>query len=527
MRILMIGTSLISANGMSALLSGLLDSEVVTRIHKYDVFSRLAYPLTKDCQKTISIIESEQWDYILLQEMNISPVVSKEAFIKNAVILCKKIHECGSTPVLFSTWAYKENSEKMAEMTISYDMMAAKISTAYHEAAEAGEALVADAGQAFYESAAKINLYEDDGYQPNVNGTSLAAKTIAAVIKTSEKRKLKYVMPDNMPTAFPDDPGLRLFYLYQIFLRYTDPAHPLSTNQIRELMLKNYGISMHRTTLPAEVSLLQAAGIPIHVRRSSVMLYHLERSFLELADMKILVDAVKTSSFITEEKGNQLIQKLVSLTSINNSDSLKRNIHISDKAKYGNEKGYYIVDTINTAINEGRQIAFHYVDDDIDLSQTFENKDVTVTYTVSPYTIEWDGNHFYLIGWHHEKKCVKSFRVDRILSNLKITEENALAGPDCFKDNDILSGFVLVNNTKAIKNVTLVCENAVLKEILEKFGLNTPIKYKNRTHFTAKVKVGITPEFWGWVFQMDGAVKIVAPKKILKAYQERLERACN
>ena len=527
MRILMIGTSLISANGMSGLLSGLLDSEVVTRIHKYDVFSRLAYPLTKACQKTISIIENEQWDYILFQEMSIAPVISKEAFIKNAVRLCKKVHESGATPILLSTWAYKENSEKMAEMTISYDMMAAKISTAYHEAAEAGEALVADAGQAFYESAAKINLYEDDGYQPNVNGTSLAAKTIAAVIKANENKKLKIIMPDNLPTAFPDDQRLRLFYLYQILLRHTDPEHPLSTNQIRELMLKNYGISMHRTTLPAEVSLLQAAGIPIHVRRSSVMLYHLERSFLELADMKILADAVKTSSFITEEKSNQLIEKLASLTSINNSESLKRHIQISDKAKYGNEKGYYIVDTINTAINEGRQVAFHYIDDGIDLSQTFENKDVTVTYTVSPYTIEWDGNHFYLIGWHHEKKCVKSFRVDRILSNLKVTEEKALARPNYFKDTDILSGFVLVNNTKDIKNITLVCENDVLKEVLEKFGLNTPVKYKNRTHFTAKVKVNITPEFWGWLFQMDGAVKIIAPKTVLKEYATRLERARN
>ena len=82
-------------------------------------------------------------------------------------------------------------------------------------------------------------------------------------------------------------------------------------------------------------------------------------------------------------------------------------------------------------------------------------------------------------------------------------------------------------NTKDIKNVTLVCENDVLKEVLEKFGLNTPVKYKNRTHFTAKVKVNITPEFWGWLFQMDGAVKIIAPKTVLKEYATRLERARN
>jgi len=369
MRILMLGNSFTFYNDMPSIFAELSNAEVIAHTRGGARLAEQLNPETEMGAKTLAALDgSQSWDYVILQGQSSEPVLSKEAFLKSVVGLCEKIHAISATPLLYSTWAYQKDSAVMKEMAekhgLSYDVMYAQLASAYREAAEQNDALVADVGKVFYERSETQNLYTEDGKHPNETGSRLAAETLAAVIIADQKKKKKIVKSQFQPTFEPDDQRLRVLYLYQILLRYTDPEHPLSTNQIREIMEKEYGIYMHRTTVPIDVALLQAAGVPSQARRSRVMLYHMEETRFELAELKILIDAVESSKFITEKKSQMLVEKLTSLTSDSNAQKLKRNLEISGRVKSGNEKGYYIVDAINEAINAGKQISLFYTDFD-------------------------------------------------------------------------------------------------------------------------------------------------------------------
>ena len=161
-----------------------------------------------------------------------------------------------------------------------------------------------------------------------------------------------------------DDSRLRILYLYQMLQRHTDESHALSTRQIMEMMEAEHGITMHRTTLPKDVEVLRAAGIEVMSERKRTMYYYLSDRPLSLPELRLLIDAVLSSKFITEKKSQELVDKLISLTSETSADKLRRTVHVTGKAKSDNEKGYYIVDAINDAIHLGKKISFYYFDYD-------------------------------------------------------------------------------------------------------------------------------------------------------------------
>ena len=288
-------------------------------------------------------------------------------------------------------------------------------------------------------------------------------------------------------------------------------------------MAKEHGITMHRTTLPSDVALLQAAGVPIRARRGRVMLYNIEESYFELAELKVLIDAVESSKFITEKKSQALVEKLLKLTSEANGEALKRTVHTSGRVRSGNEKGYYIVDAINKAINEGKQISLFYTEYDANKQQVLRNDGNP--YTVSPYTLIWNGDYYYLVGWYHEKKRVTVFRVDRILTQPVILEEKAMPKPSEFDITHYTNEVFRMYDTEEIRKVTLCCENSVMKGVIDEFGTDINVKKKDKNHFLTKVSVCTSPTFYAWVFQWGGAIKITAPKGVVEEYRGMVEKA--
>ncbi len=523
MRILMLGNSFTYYNDMPSTLAELTGAEVIAHTRGGAHLAEQLNPETEMGAKTLAALENESWDYVVLQEYSNGPVVVKEAFLNSVTALCEKSRHAGATPVLYATWAYQKGTEKMAEMAISYDVMAAQLFAAYHEAAEQCDTLIADVGQKFYQLSAEKNLYVEDGYHPNEEGSRIAAETIAEVIKKDQKKKQKLHMSVAQQGVRPDDQRLRILYLYQMLLRHTDPEHPMSAQEIRGRMAKEHKITMHRTTLPSDVALLQAAGVPIQARRTSVMLYHMEESYFELAELKILIDAVESSKFITEKKSQALVEKLLKLTSDTNAAALKRTVHTSGRVRSGNEKGYYIVDAINKAINEGKQISLFYTEFDGNKQQVLRNDGKP--YTVSPYTLIWNGDFYYLVGWYHEKERVTVFRVDRILTQPVILEEKAQPKPRKFDITHYTNEVFRMYDTEEIRKVTLCCENSVMKGAIDMFGTDIKVKQKDKNHFLTKVSVCTSPTFYAWVFQWEGAVKITAPKGTVEQYQAMVQKA--
>ena len=182
MRILMLGNSFIFANDMPVMLAEMTGAEVVQHTRGGARLAEHLNPSTKLGAKTLAAFENGSWDYVILQEMSNAPVTSKKAFLRSVTQLCELIHDNGATPLLYATWAYKRNSEKMNSMSLSYDEMAAQMYEAYHEAAARNNALVADVGQRFYELSETQELYAGDGCHPNEAGSRLAAEVIAAAI---------------------------------------------------------------------------------------------------------------------------------------------------------------------------------------------------------------------------------------------------------------------------------------------------------------------------------------------------------
>ena len=488
MRILMLGNSFTFYNDMPSTLAELTGAEV---IHHTRGGARLAEQLNPETQmgaKTQEALEKESWDYVVLQEMSNGPIIYRESFMNSVASLCERIKYAGAIPILYATWAYQKDCDKLDEMGLAYDIMAAQLSEAYHEAADRNDALIAEVGQRFYEQAEKKDLYAEDGQHPNEAGSRLAAETIAAVIAADqEKKKTEAVRLEISEKVGDNDTRLRILYMYQLLLKYTDEEHPLTTNEIRALMEKEHGITMHRTTVSSDVELLTYAGYPIQVKRSRANKY------------------------------------FFSLTSDSNASSLTRHLYPSGRVKSGNEKGYYIVDAINQAINSGKRISFLYTDYNGKKQQILRNNGKP--YTVSPYALVWNGDYYYLVGWYHEKDRMNTFRVDRILTQPKVLQEAAQPEPENFDIGIYTKEVFRMYDTEEPQQVTLFCDNSVMKGVIDKFGTDIKVQVRDEDHFSTKVMVCASPTFYSWVFQWGGKIRIAAPKDVVKGYQDLIRKA--
>ena len=522
MKILMLGNSFTYANDMPSMLAEILGAEVAQITRGGARLAEQMNPNTRLGKKTFAALLEEHWDYVVLQEMSNGPITAKASFMRSVSALCEIIRDAGASPILFATWAYRRDAKQYEEVDCDYDGMAAALSDAYREAAEANGALLADVGRKFYETEDNQALYAEDGSHPSEAGSRLAAETIAEVIRDEQTSGRP---ADNLtvPKVNNGDIRLRVLYMYQILLQYTDAEHPLTTNQIRDLMEKKYGITMHRTTVPGDIEILKAAGFDVVGHRYRQNKYYLESRQFELPELKILIDAVESSRFITERKSRRLVEKLVALTNERNAGQLKRNLYTSGRVRSANEKGYYIVDAINTAINEGKRISFFYTDYDARKKQILRNDGNA--YTISPFTLIWNGDFYYLVGYDHDKESVRTYRVDRILRQPEILREKALPIPDNFDVTRYTREVFRMYANQEPEEVTLLCKNEIMKGIIDQFGPDVKVKKADKEHFRAMVRVCVSPTFYGWVFTWGGDVKIEGPENVLSGYREMAERA--
>lgn len=182
MRILMLGNSFTTKNDLPSLLAQLTQSEVVAHARGGARLSEHLNPNTKMGERTQEALQTEKWNYVVLQEMSNAPIKSKEKFLSAVEKLCEQIRENGAEPVLFATWAYEQDSKQLKKLSMDHDEMDKKMFEAYHEAAKINDCLIANVGKAFYENSKSIDLYAEDGCHPNEQGSELAANMIASVI---------------------------------------------------------------------------------------------------------------------------------------------------------------------------------------------------------------------------------------------------------------------------------------------------------------------------------------------------------
>lgn len=317
-----------------------------------------------------------------------------------------------------------------------------------------------------------------------------------------------------------DDSRLRVLYLLQMLQEHTDESHALSTGQIMERLKDEHGITMHRTTLPKDIEVLRAAGVEVMSERKKAMYYYLSDRPLSLPELRLLIDAVLSSKFITEKKSQELVNKLISLTSETSADKLRRTVHVTGKAKSDNEKGYYIVDAINEAIHSGKIVSFYYFD--YDAKKKHELKNDGAPYTVSPYDLIWDGDYYYLTGYCEEREEIRTFRVDRIEKQPEILEQPIRPKPKDYHVEKYTQEVFRMYATQEISEVKLLCNNDAMKAVIDKFGTTVRTKAAGKKQFIATVNVCISPTFFRWVFGWGGLVRIDGPEKVRQQYKDLL-----
>ena len=236
----------------------------------------------------------------------------------------------------------------------------------------------------------------------------------------------------------------------------------------------------------------------------------------------LLINAVESSRFMTESQSRKLVEKLITLTSEVGVAKLNRNVHVLGCVKAENKQIFYIVDAINEAINEGRRISFQYIDYNSRKEVVLRNDGKH--YTVSPYSLVWNGDYYYLVGYYHEKEDVRTFRVDRIKQQPNILKTALDTIPEDFDITRYTREVFRMYDSEEIVPVTLQCENEVMKGILDAFGMDIEVKRGPKGHFRTMVRACLSPTFYAWVFQWEGKVQIINPKVAVDAYEKMIKQ---
>ena len=315
----------------------------------------------------------------------------------------------------------------------------------------------------------------------------------------------------------------RILYLYQHLLQHTDAEHPLSTAELMKILKEQYAIKVSRNTISDDLAMLHNCGLHIEHDESTQNKYYYDGHLYDLAELKILVDAISSSKFITQRKSDELITKLLTLTSVANAAKLRRHIYVSGRAKSENEQGYYIVDAIHEAIDTCRKIRLIYADYDV-------NKECYATnggspYTVSPYTLEWDGDYYYLRGFCDERQAVRTFRIDRIAEQPKILNQIAVSLPEDYSPAQYSKCVFRMFDTDQPEEVQLLCHVSTMKHIIDHFGMDVETEPIDEEHFRADILVCTSSTFYRWIFGFNGKMRILGPELVKTAYQEMLRKA--
>lgn len=321
-----------------------------------------------------------------------------------------------------------------------------------------------------------------------------------------------------------NDAKLRPLLLLQILKERTDEDNYLTTSQLCDILKKQYGMDTHRTTIKGDIEILQQAGFGIDERRSTQNQYRfIEREF-EVAELKTIIDAIASSKFITEQKSGELIKKVTALAGANKARALKRNVIVDGRRKLENEHIFYIIDTINDAINQRKKISFQKIEYNVKKERVLHHGGET--YTFSPYSLVWDGDNYYVIGYSDKYKSIGSHRVDRIAGAPTILDKPAEPQPIGFDVAKYIKTTFRMYNSPRVE-VELICDNSVMDAIVDRFGPDVHTYAGDLQNFRVIEEVAVGNVFFNWIFGFEGKVRIKGPESVKEQYRRMVQNAAN
>jgi len=306
----------------------------------------------------------------------------------------------------------------------------------------------------------------------------------------------------------------KILYLAKFFLEETDEDHPASMSDILAY-LSRAGIEAERKSIYSDLEELSLFGLDIVTLRGRGGGYFLGERDFQLPEVRLLVDAVQSSRFLTRKKSEELIKKLRSLTSRHQSSALSHTVSVSGRIKTMNESIYRNVDAIGGAIERGHKIRFQYFE------WTPEGKKKLrrdgERYTVSPFFLIWDNENYYLIGVEEKSGEKRHFRVDKMLS---IEEVDLLR-----QGKELLEGVSPADYENRVfgmyagkeERVTLRWSNSLSGVFYDRFGGDMTVR-KDGDGFISSHRLMISPVFYAFLMGFGGDVKILEPQWVKEEF---------
>ena len=225
---------------------------------------------------------------------------------------------------------------------------------------------------------------------------------------------------------------LKLLYLLRFLQRQSDERHPVTVADMIE-ELSQHDIAAERKSIYDDLETLRSFGADIVQQRGKQTGYYIGQRDFELPELKLLVDSIQSSKFITEKKTVSLIRKLENLASVHDARMLERQVYVRNRVKSMNESVYYNVDEISNAINRDRMIRFRYFEFTVEKERQYRRG--VAGYVLSPFALMWDDENYYMLAWDAEEARMKHFRVDKM--SAISTLETARQGKEAFRDTDM------------------------------------------------------------------------------------------
>ena len=304
---------------------------------------------------------------------------------------------------------------------------------------------------------------------------------------------------------------LKLMYLAKILMEKTDEEHTLTVPEMIAELSK-LGISAERKSIYDDLEYLQLFGLDICSYKTKTTNYYIASRDFELPELKLLVDSVQASKFITSKKSLELISKIEKLTSNENAKKLQRQVFITNRVKTLNEQIYYNVDKIHEAIAANKQITFKYFNLDVNKKKVYR-KDGGL-YTESPVALTWDDENYYLITYKEKYDSYTHYRVDK-MESIELTDDDRVL---CDKPFDLSTYsktmFQMFNGEEA--DVSIEFSNDLVGVVFDRFGTDIMIARKDEDHFIIHAKVAVSPQFLTWVMSFGKKAKILSPEHVIE-----------
>lgn len=313
---------------------------------------------------------------------------------------------------------------------------------------------------------------------------------------------------------------LKCLYLRQFLLENTDEAHPVTVSQMIDYLAR-HDIAAERKSIYDDIDGLRSYGLDIEYRRAQDGGYFIANREFQLPELKLLVDAVQSSKFLSLRKSNELIAKLEKLASRHEAQALRRQVYVTHRIKNMNESIYYNVDALHSAIAAGSRITFRYFDWDMNGKKKYRHEGKR--YRISPWALLWDDENYYLVGYDAEHAERRHYRVDKMESITQTGEERL--------GKELFAGFDPAAYSRKVfgmyggepQKVTLRFESSMSNIVFDCFGRELILTPDREGGFTVTVEVVPSPQFFAWLTGLGAPVKILSPQPIVQQFCDYLQ----